>query len=217
MKRIKYILILIIIYIICSARTCNENEEVSERQAEEYTGNLIDNVKDVFASDSLSDQLLRAFEITAAEKLIDFTDYISIVSDTSLDLRFRQHAAELARDLFVSDTIELADWGKWCTEPGINCLEHLLSYSLNGGVFLRINPIQINVIKKFTSKNDSALTGKLSFNYICPSYNKQDTSETTTGRLVCDIYLLKKTRSFGKDLLRAWEVYLGDIYEHPYE
>lgn len=215
MKWIRYILILIIIYIACSARSCNENEVASERQTEEYTRNLLDNVKHVFTSDSLSDRLIRAYEITAAEKLIDFADYMAIVSDTSLDLRFRQRAAELARGLFVSGNIKLADWSKSYPEPGINSLEHLLTYSLNEGVPFRIKPIQINIINQFASVNDSVLTGRLAFNYISLSLNNQDTSEKASGRLVTDMYLLKKTRSLGEDLFRVWDVYLGDINEQP--
>jgi hypothetical protein len=211
MKWIKYIWILIVIYIVCSARTCNENEEASEMQKEEYTTNLRNSVKHVFTSDSLSDNLLRAYEITATEKLTDFADYIKIISDTTLDLRFRQHAAELVRDLFISDEIDLSGWSKSYPEPGLNILEHLLSYSLSESVLFWIKPININIIKPFTSINDSTFTGNLSFINKCVPHSSRDTSEIESGELVIDIYLVKKLRSFGKDQISVWDVYLGDI------
>jgi len=211
MKWVKYIWILLMIYIVCSARTCNENEEASEKQKEQYTMNLLNSVKQVFTSDSLSDHLLRAYEITSAEKLIDFADYMRIISDTTLDLRFRQHAAELVKELFVSDEIELYGWSKSYPEPGLNILNNLISYSLSKGVSFWNQPMQINFIRPFTSINDSTFTGDLSFNYKSLSLSGQDTSELVTGRLVIDVYLMKKTKTFGKDRFPVWDVYLGDM------
>ena len=75
MKWTRYILILIMIYLVCSARTCNEDEETTASKEEQYIMNLKDSVKHVFMSDSLTDQLLRAYEVTALEKLNDFADY----------------------------------------------------------------------------------------------------------------------------------------------
>jgi len=199
------------IYIVCSARTCNENEEASEKQKEQYTINLLNSVKQVFTSDSLSDHLLRAYEISAAEKLNDFSDFMKIISDTTLDVRIRQHAAELVRDLFISDEIELSGWSKSYPEPGLNLLENLISYSLSKGVSSWNQPMQINLIKPFTIINDSTFTGDLSFNYKSLSLSGKDTSELVTGRLVVDIYLMKRTKSFGKDRFPVWDVYLGDM------
>jgi hypothetical protein len=213
MNRVKYIWILIMIYIVCTARTCNESEETTEVQKQEYTMNLMRSVKHVFTSASLSDHLLRAYEITATEKVIDFADYLRIISDTTLDLRFRQHAAELVRDLFISDETDLSGWSKSYPEPGLNVLKHLLSYSLSEGVLFWLKPIDINIVKPFTSINDSTFTGNLSFNYKSLYRSGQDTSEIASGKLVIDICLMKETRSFGKEQFRVWEVYLGNMKE----
>jgi len=217
MKWVKYIWILLMIYIVCSARTCNENEEASEKQKEQYTINLLNSVKQVFTSDSLSDHLLRAYEITATEKLNDFADFMKIISDTTLDVRIRQHAAELVMDLFISDEIELSGWSKYYPEPGINLLDNLISYSLSKGVSFWNQPTQVNFNKPFTSINDSTFTGDLSFNYKSLSLSGQDTSELVTERLVIDVYLMKKTKTFGKDRLPVWDVYLGDMNEENEE
>jgi len=211
MKWVKYIWILLMIYIVCSARTCNENEEASEKQKEQYTINLLNSVKQVFTSDSLSDHLLRAYEITATEKLNDFADFMKIISDTTLDVRIRQHAAELVMDLFISDEIELSGWSKSYPEPGLNILNNLVSYSLSEGVSFWNRPMHINFIKPFASINDSTFTGILSFNYKSLSLSGQDTSEISSGRLIIDIYLMKKTKAFGIDRLPVWDVYLGNM------
>jgi hypothetical protein len=211
MKWIKYILILIMIYLVCTARTCNEDEGAAASREEQYIMALKDSVKHVFMSDSLSDQLLRAFEISAAEKLNDFADYMKIISDTAFDLRFREHAADLVKGLFVSDEIELYNWSKPYPESGINSLELILAHSLSEGIPCLMNPFRITLSKTFASENDSTFTGNLSFinKYIPPG--SKDTSEIVSGELIIDIYLVKRLRSFGKDQIRAWDVYLGDI------
>ena len=127
MKWTKYIWILIVIYIVCSARTCNENEEASENQKEQYTMNLMNSVRNVFTSDSLSDYFLRAYEMTAIEKLNDFADYMKIISDTTLDLRIRKHTAELARGLFLNDEIDLSGWSKSFPEACLNIPDNLIT------------------------------------------------------------------------------------------
>jgi len=211
MRWTKYIWILIVIYIVCSARTCNENEEATENQKEQYTMNLMNSVRNVFTSDSLSDYFLRAYEMTAIEKLNDFADYMKIISDTTLDLRIRKHTAELARGLFLNDEIDLSGWSKSWPEPGLNIPDNLISYSLSDGVSFYNRPMEINLIKPFTSINDSTFTGDLSFNYKSFSLSGQDTSGIVSGELVIDIYLVKKLRYFGKDQIKVWDVYLGDI------
>jgi hypothetical protein len=207
----KYILILIILYLVCSARTCNEDEDIIAKREEQDIMNLVDSVKHVFMSDSLSDILLKAYEITATEKLNDFADYMKIISDTSLDLRFRQHASGLVRNLFISDEIELPNLGKAYPEKDIKTLEQLLSYSSSEGIPYWIRPIQIDINKPFRFLNDSTFKGSLSFKYLRLSTISQDTLDISSGKIFIEIYLMKKTRSFGKEQLRVWEVYLGGI------
>lgn len=211
MKWTRYILILIMIYIVCTARTCNEDEETTATREEKYTMNLKDSVKHVFMSDTLTEQMLAAYEVTAAQRLNDFSDYMRIISDTALDLRFRTHAAELVKDLFVGDETELSGWSKSRPEPGLNSLNNLISYSLSGGVTFWNQPVQINLIKPFTSINDSTFTGDLSFNYKTLSPNGLDTLDIVSGRLVIDVFLMKRTKSFGKEQLHVWDVYLGKM------
>ena len=134
-----------------------------------------------------------------------------IISDTTLDLKFRQHAAELVKGLFISDEIELYSRSKIYPESDLNTLELLLAYGLSEGISCRINPLQITVSNPFVRKNDSTFIGNLSFINKCVPLSRTDTSEIKSRELVIDIYLVKKLRSFGVDQIRVWDVYLGDI------
>jgi hypothetical protein len=211
MKWIKYIWILIMIYLVCTARTCNEDEGAAASREEQYIMALKDSVKHVFMSDSLSDQLLRAFEISATEKLNDFADYMKIISDTTLDLRFRQKATELIRNLFIDSNIDSRGWSRVYNVIGFNTLEQLLERSLLEGNSFWTQISQIAVNNPYTCENDSAFIGNLSFNCRLIPYGINDTLETGTEKLMIDIYLLKKLKSYGDEQFRAWEVYLGEI------
>ena len=211
MKWIRYIWILIMIYLVCSARTCTEDEDAAAKREEQYILNLKDSVKHVFMSDSLPDQLLKAYEITAIEKLNDFADYMKIISDTTLDLRFRQHAAELVRDLFVSGEIDLQNWSKVYPEPGLYTLELLLSHCLSEGISCWIRPLQINVSNPFTRENDSTFTGALSFYQDRHLFREKEPSDKVSRKLTIDIYIIRKVKTFGDLQFRVWDVCLGDI------
>lgn len=211
MSWIRYISILIMISLVCSARTCNEDEETIARREEQTTFNLIDSVKDAFMSDSLTDQSLRAYELNATGKLIDFADYMKIISDSSLDMKFRDHAAGLVRDLFIHDETELPGWSKPFHLSELYTLEQLLSYSLAGEISYSIKPSEINIVEPFTSTNDSVFTGRLLFKYKLIPLEHQDSAQIASGKLMIDIYLVRILNSFGKDKFRVWEVYLGDI------
>jgi hypothetical protein len=215
MSWIKYILIFIAIYLICSARTCTEDEEAAAKREEQDIIKLIECVETVFTSDTLSDDLLRGYEINAINKLNDFGDYLKIVSDTTLELKFRQHAAELTRNLFIPGEIELNNWSKAYPAPALNTLEFLLEYSLSEGISCWLMPLQINVSTPFILKNDSTFSGALNFKQDCISLNKREISGSVSGKLIIDIYLIKQPKQFGDEKLNVWKVYLGDIGKVP--
>ena len=202
---------MMMLYLVCSARSCTEDEEAAAKREEQYIMNLKDSVEHVFTSDTLSDQLLRAFEITAIEKLNDFADYLKILSDTALELKFRQHAAELTRDLFVPGEIKLKKWSKMYGIPGLHTLDLLLEHSLAEGISYSIQPSQINIRNPFSSVNDSTCTGVLSFILDSNPLDDQEQSQKVSDTLDIDIYLIKEIKSFGHKQFRVWEVYLGNL------
>ena len=211
MKWIKYIWILITIYLIFSARTCTEDEDSVAKRDEIYTTNLKENVKYVFMSDTLPEHFLRAFEISAKEKLIDFADYIKIVSDTCLAHSFRMQSSELVKDLFISDEIRVSGWCKTYPKSGLVSLEELLANIMKEGMPGWIKPVQINISEPFVMENDSTYFCNLTSNCKFLPWESNDTSELSD-RIYVNIYLIKRLRSFGKDQYRVWDVYLGDIY-----
>ena len=212
MKWIRYIWILISIYLICSARTCTEDEDTATKREEQHIINLRDSIKSVFISDTLSDQFLKSFEITAIQKLNDFADYLKIISDTSLEVQFRQQAAGLVRDLFVNDKIGLHDWGIIYPEHNPETLKYLIEHCLSDGIPFWIQPSQISIRNSFTRENDSTYLGSLSFYQNRIPFINPEQSEIVIGELVIDIYLIKSLKFIGDQQFKVWDVYLGDIH-----
>jgi len=211
MKLINNILIIVLLYFICSARTCTEDDSTAERDKESDLSELRDSIKQVFEVNFPDDELLKALEETAKEKLIDFSDYLRLVSDSSLDARFRQQAAETAGRLFVSKDINIRKWSKAYPVHDLKTLEYLLSEGLLRGMSYWIQPFQIEVKTPLTWKNDTTFTGTLSFYQQIIPFDNQTPPVNLPAITVIDIYALKKIKSFGQEHLSIWEVYLGDV------
>jgi hypothetical protein len=172
---------------------------------------LKDSVRIVFETDSIGDTFIRAYEETARRKLIDFADYLKIVSDTSLDKEFRKQAAEMVSKIFISGEVKIVNWNIINSKSGINTLEQLLDKSLSEGMISWIEPFKINVRKPLILLNDSALVGSLSFYQRRIPFVDEISSDTIDKMFFIDIYTLKKVKSFDKEQFRIWEVFLGDI------
>ncbi|TAL72191.1 MAG: hypothetical protein EPN88_05105 [Bacteroidetes bacterium] len=210
MKQITRILILIIIYFVCGARSCTDESNMKELREEKLLAASIDSVKKAFEVYSPADQLLRTYEGTAKLKLNDFADYLKIASDSSIDIIFRQQAAEMAGNLFISGKAVTQNWGNY-SESNTKTLDKLLEKSLAGGMPFWTKPGKINIYKPLFRENDSIYIGSLSFCQNCIPFDTSRSLEISLKALLIDIYAIKKLKSFGKENLSIWEVYLGDI------
>ncbi|MBN2632968.1 MAG: hypothetical protein JXR66_05405 [Bacteroidales bacterium] len=197
------------IWLVCSARTCNEDEDAVAAREEKQVKELIENIEMTFTNETPADSSLRAYEATAIDKLYDFADYLRIASDTSVDLKFRQHAAEMVRTLFIHGETEIEIKGRYTSGKELNTLDLLIDYSLSEGISYHINPVGITVNDRFVRENDSTFAGSLSFSikYVSPSVSDQ--IEDLSGLYIMDIFLLRKIKHFGPQQLGVWEVFLG--------
>ncbi len=211
MKRIYYIFIMILIYLICSSDGCTDDSTMREIREENLIVAIKDSVRNVFETDSVSVRFMRAYEETARQKLIDFADYVKIVCDTSLDINFRRQAAEMALQLFVSERVKVGDWD--ISDPATNqmTLEQYLDNTLSRGMTSWVRPFQISIMTPLTWKNDSTLAGTLSFHTRRIPFSDQDAVDSTSKVFVADFFVIRKEKLFGSEQLRIWEVFLGDI------
>ena len=101
MNRYLFLFVISVIYLICSARSCNDRDDVAA--GEQRSLSMVrDSVKNESGVEFLSDEAIRGLEVTAGEKLRDLADYLQIVNDTNADPVFRKKAAVMVSTLFIS-------------------------------------------------------------------------------------------------------------------
>lgn len=212
MRWVNYILSLLIVWLVCSADGCNENAGMMERIEENQIASIKDTIRDVFEAGFPDDHLLRAYEESAKHRLADFADYLKISSDSSVDIVFRKHAAEMAGKLFKSASADVSLWDS-SPQSGRISIDSLIKTSLAGCINSFIIPVETIINSPLKMKNDSVYQGSISFYPQRNQYTKNDSPETGKSPLVIEVYALKKVKHFGKESLTVWEVFLGDIKE----
>jgi hypothetical protein len=211
MKWIGNIFILTLIWIVCGARSCNENDNLKEQREKNLLSASRDSIKQLSEIDSPTDPNIKGFETTAILKLQDFADYLKIVSDSSMDLTFRKQASEMTERLFIPGENDTRNLSKVYQRQDLTTFNKLLENLLEKGSSYWIQPDQIKVLKPLIKENDSSFKGRLSFNYNTIPFGKPNIAQGKSGKLKIDISVIKKTKAFGKEQFRIWEVYLGDI------
>ena len=103
MKRFFMLSTLLLIYLLFSSRSCNNQEEFEAAREQKQLETSIDSISSAFSSDKLSSETLRAFEETARQRFADFVDYLAILSDTVAAPAFKENTRRMIRELFISD------------------------------------------------------------------------------------------------------------------
>ena len=209
MKRALIFPIIAAIYLISSARSCDNGNDMDTRE-QHKVNRVLDSIKEEFQSESLSDEALAGTANLAENKLRDVSDYFRIVNDTLADPVFRKQAARMISSLFISgDTRLRLDPGP--DNRGIP-LSRLLTEGLAGKQpkdrFL-IGPIRNSLMLSRT--NDTLYSGQLSFQQIQPLPGPGNKGKGSDIQRTVQIFSVRTRKIFGSDTLFVWKVLLGNI------
>jgi hypothetical protein len=185
MKRAIKIFGLIAIYFLACGKSCDSDEQFTDRKERENVEAETKKLTTEFRSDSLSVAMIKAFEATAVQRFYDYNDYVNIASDTTKALQFRNEARKIISALFL---------------PGTEPVKIKRPYSL----------FYVNVKEGLKPLNDSVYSGRLEFTFVSermPVYSDQLIRDSA----VIDVFLVKHSKEFGKEKLRVWDVFLGKI------
>jgi hypothetical protein len=211
MSRWFYGILFLITVIICSADGCDEDPEIIALREVQYTTGRIDSVRFTFTADSITFNELKAYETTARQKLSDLSDYLNIITDTTLDLRIRQQAYNMILDLFIPGEPVVKQLAAICPDWK-SASEDLLHFQGTPEVApCRIRPSGIIISEPFARKNDSTYKGTLSFYQQNHLPVKVPEEQYPTGSYTIDIYLIRNIKTFGSQHLKVWDTYLGHI------
>lgn len=196
MKKTFYIPTLILLYLLCTAKSCDNQEQSDAARVEKRITATKDSISAVFASDTISNQTIKAFETTARLKLFDLGDYLKILADSTTDKGFKTRVKDIVSKMFISEDQN----HRRINSRGIFQV-------LPGGVHFD----SVKVQKPFERINDSLYSGKLRFLVNYPNSAKIIRNGSPKLEKTIDVYLVKREKVFGRNSMKVWTVLFGDI------
>jgi len=208
-KVLKISTFIFVLMILC-APSCEDEQEIANRE-DAILEAAANNIRDEFETNYLNEASLFAYEIAAKQKLSDLSDYLQIMTDTTLDMSFRKKAGEMIKSTFQSenDKLDLIELNEGPVK------EYKVSRIINMGLDGKLPHVNfavefIQVYKHLNRTDNNTYSGILRFvqNYTDQAVPKQITNSI---KREADFYVVKKDKVFGTDSLKIWTVQLGNI------
>jgi hypothetical protein len=212
MRRPVYILLLILLYILFTAKSCDNGQEDVAAREESVAAAVKDSITSAFASDALNNQALRAFEATARLKLYDFRDYLSLLSDSTTSDVFKTKVAEMIGGLFISREVHLDLSCRGMVNENMNLVRHMhhtgfKNIDIPEGVLFD----SVVVLRSLQKVNDTLYSGELKTGVHYKHSTATGNKMLQRDDKIVQVYLLKHEKVFGENSLKVWSVLLGDI------
>ncbi len=225
MKNRKIHIILIILgFALWGAPTCNdpdpwENAQVKENGEIIYDEQLvskarkeiIESIEEEFEATYLDKENLYAFEERSKEKLLDFTDYLTVYSTKKYDESFRDQARKMILDIYVykgNSKINLLNSKNENKHTLDEFLEEINNMNYD---FIKLNPVHIRISDSLKLSENGNYTGEITFSGEILGVNDQDTLNINSGINKIGLIVHRSFKSFGNDSLKVWSVQFGDI------
>lgn len=211
MRRFIYLVTAILCYITLCSKSCNEGNQNGEIPLAEKLSNEKTEIRNEFVSEFIPERSLSAFESKAKQKLTDLSDYLNILSDSSMDGSFREQSKMMVVNLFISDTIgvnrRLLSEKEDRSFP-INKLIRSEAFPVSKKIVL--DSIRISEQLHFTTKN--TYKGRLAFSRRIQNAPSKDSIWSPCAPMQVEFFLSKIKKSFGSDTLQVWNLSLGTIF-----
>jgi hypothetical protein len=212
MKRRLLILLVIPAYLMLSSKSCDSDREHNAGMYKAKTEKTKESIREEFETNYLTDQTLRAYELKAEQKLVDFADYLSIYYNKKLEEPLRELARLGISGLFVSEGAMIQSFfpanenKKELTLAGFLSHDYFPAYN---SVKILIDSIRIET--PLQRSGNTLFTGKISFFRRLEASSPSDTLIFPGKRMNVEIMAKKVNKSFGSDTLQVWGVFLGSI------
>jgi hypothetical protein len=211
MKWFFKILFLLIIALFCSASGCNDNTNLAEQREERQIASMRDTIRMVFETWAPDDKLLRGYEEVAKQKLMDFSDYLNISSDSTLDPAFRIQASKMAVKLFMSPGAEISGLNFMNSSAQLRIVSDLPDMCLESNPIPKMLPVNIRITDHMRQLNDTTYKGSLAFSMKYADSVSTSSLARSTRKFSAEIYLIKTVKTFGDQSFNTWDTRLGNI------
>jgi hypothetical protein len=146
---------------------------------------------------SLSEDNLEAFEFKAAEKLMDYADYLGIVYSEGYEASFRQQARKI-----ISAYFSTSEYAEMTLIPtGISTTYDSYHFLIDS----------VDIIDPLQRETDTRYTGSMRYVEKILGSNQTDTTLISYSHKTIGIILQMDYKDFGENSLLVWEVLLGEI------
>lgn len=209
------ILIFILLYLLFSSRSCDDDSDMIKHQ-ETRTDQAKESILKVFEADNLSDAAIEAAEINAINKVKDLADYVNIYTDNSLDSIFREKAGVMIRGLFISEDAGLSFnnlRSKNKKMKDVSLIEFLDDGFGDDVTRARLSFDSVRVITPLQKKGEDLYSGQLSCRQSFIQYYQSDSIVSGPKPVVVVFHSSRQIKIIGTDTLKIWEVRLGDMEE----
>lgn len=210
MREFSYILIASVLFLLLSSDSCNSSRQDTSVVRETELSKTASDLKNEFESDELSEKSLKAFEIKAKQKLIDFSDYLNVYTVNPIDESFKLQAYQMIQDLFISKNALISD----------QLLNAANSKSIPVGDFLnekygfdsmKLKFDSIRILEPLHKTDGMKYAGSLQFYRFIQAKTMTDTLIIAPSKMEVEIFVSKVKKVFGNDTLQIWNVSLGNL------
>lgn len=196
--------------LLLGAPSCVDEEELT-RQEQQALNEVRSNIRNEFETEYLTESALYAYETTAKQKLTDLVDYLQVLTDTSMDISFRQKAGQMILNMFKSEN-EKVHLILNISKPSIELKVHqFIKKGLENKLpFLSYSIDSLQIYEPLHRIDNNTYSGVLWFSQ---NFSTHTTSKQTTPpvKRFSDFYVIKDAKVFGTDSLNIWNVRLGEI------
>lgn len=165
-----------------------------------------------FTKTELTKEELTVFENRAKQKVLDFSNYIQLLSNDDTDKKLREHLKGTAIELFKDSTCLIYD-SVLISDISKVSIKSYLDYLVNNDYHIIKSEISdLEIFKQFTESSNGLYKGTISFNQIMTFENdKGVVIKSIEVKKIIEIVLVKNVKKFGSKEKVVWEVKLYDL------
>ena len=205
-----YLLGLLLVYMLFASKSCEEQPSAAEVRKKKILHEQLMTIEKGMKSDYLRRESIPAYEEKAKQKVIEFSEYLSLYAHPDLDSAIRSSIEHQIKTLLFDQKVEF----EYATRKGIRKLQvddYLAELTSNkyDQVFFTLDSVKI--YRTLGRSSENLYKGTLSYLQITSHSQSNDSIHLEPNRMLTEFYVQKVRKQFGNDMKYVWQVYLGDM------
>ena len=202
---------LLFLYLLFSAKSCNDREEFNAAREKERLVHSFDSLSFLLSAGSLPATVENAFESSVMQKLGDLVDYVNIVGDSAVAKGFREQSARMIQGLFISPDVMIGIKIQGNrNNAGLRLEEFIKTIEARDWPYHTIVSDSTWIIQPLKKINDSLYSGQFGFSFSAGLKQADHNAPRIDQYGKIDAFIVKREKVFGSKRMKIWGVCLGD-------